>query len=159
MAIPFIQHNRTTLKVPIYAPQQTVWELLATPQGIPRWFALACEGEIGEDTEFRLIWSPNPRPEDVSMHKVTAFDPPRRFGFTWPAVHLTFELARQNTVTVLKLQCTYVGDSTAVAELQIEELVGWTMHLLTLKSIAEGGIDLRTPGRTFSWDKGFITGV
>lgn len=159
MAIPFIQHNRTTLKVPIYAPQQTVWELLATPQGIPRWFALACEGEIGEDTEFRLIWSPNPRPEDISVHKVTAFDPPRRFGFTWPAVHLTFELARQNTVTVLKLQCTYVGDSTAVAELQIEELVGWTMHLLTLKSIAEGGIDLRTPGRTFSWDKGFITGV
>jgi hypothetical protein len=37
--------------------------------------------------------------------------------------------------------------------------VGWTMHLLTLKSVAEGGLDLRTPGAAFAWDKGFITGI
>lgn len=159
MAIPFLQGNRTTLKVPIYAPLEAVWNLLATPEGLARWFALGCEGDIEEDREFRLVWSPNPREGEISSHRVTVWEPPKKFGFTWPAVQLTFELSRHNTVTILKLTCSYMGGNETVAELQIEELAGWTLHLLNLKSIAEGGIDLRTPGRTYAWEKGFITGI
>ena len=157
MPVPFITGNRTSLRVPIHAPLETIWELLTTPAGISRWFALACEGEIEDGREFKLVWSQNPLPRDTTTHRVTAWDPRRRFGFTWPAVQLTFDLSRQGSVNVLKLTCSYTAD--AGPDAQIEELVGWTMHLMTLKSVAEGGLDLRTPGKAFGWDKGFITGM
>lgn len=156
MPIPFVRDNRTTLKIPIRAPLDEVWELLATPAGLSRWLSLACEGDIGPDSTFRMAWSKEPRAE-TSTHRVTIWQPPQRFGFTWPAVQLSFDLGRQEGMTVVKLSCTYTAKE-ASTELQIEELVGWTMHLLTLKSIAEGGPDLRTPGDTFAWDKGYITG-
>ena len=157
MAIPFMRNNRTVLKVPIQASQETIWETLTTPAGISRWLALACEGDVDEGSEFNLVWSQDPKPEDVSAHRVTAWEPRRRFGFTWPAVQLSFELSRQGSVNVLQLSCTYRAD--AGPDLQIEELIGWTMHLLTLKSVAEGGLDLRTPSAAFSWEKGYITGM
>ena len=61
---------------------------------------------------------------------MTAWEPRRRFGFTWPEVQLTFDLSRQGSVSVVKLTCTYQGE--AGSETQIEELVGWTMHLMNL---------------------------
>ena len=157
MAVPFIRSNRTSLKVPIHASLDTIWELLTTPAGLSRWFALACDGEIEDGQEFDLVWSQNPGASDVTSHRVTAWEPRRRFGFTWPAVQLTFDLSRQGSVNVLKLTCTYTPE--AGSDAQIEELVGWTMHLMTLKSVAEGGLDLRTPGKAFEWSKGYITGM
>lgn len=157
MPAPFIRNNKTTLKIPIHASLDTIWELLTTPAGISRWFALSCEGSIAEGGEFKLIWGREPDHDDVSSHRVTAWEPRRRFGFTWPGVQLTFDLFRQGSVNVVKLTCTYAN--AAGSEAQIEELVGWTMHLMTLKSVAEGGLDLRTPGKAFGWDKGFITGM
>lgn len=157
MVMPFIQNNRTSLRIPVHASLDTIWELLTTPAGISRWFALACEGLIEDGQDFELVWSQNPGPNDRTTHRVTAWEPRRRFGFTWPAVQLTFDVARQGSVNVLKLTCTYTPE--AGSDVQVEELVGWTMHLLTLKSVAEGGLDLRTPAKAFGWSKGFITGM
>lgn len=159
MSMPFIRDNKTTLKIPISASQEAVWELLTTPQGLGRWLPVGCEGEIHAGAQFQMTWSDAPSPEDVSTHRVTVFEPGRRrFGFTWPAVQLVFELTRQMGMTVVKLTCTY-NSQEPYSDLQIEELAGWTMHMLTLKSVAEGGVDLRTPVKTFSWEKGFITGI
>jgi len=157
MTVPFVRNNRTSLKIPVHASLDTIWELLTTPAGISRWFALACDGVIEEGEEFELTWSQDSKPGDTSSHRVTAWEPRRRFGFTWPEVQLTFDLSRQGSVNVVKLTCTYQGE--AGSETQIEELVGWTMHLMTLKSVAEGGLDLRTPSKSFGWNKGFITGM
>ena len=158
MAVPFVRDNKTTLRVAINASLDVVWELLATPAGLARWLPAACRGEIETGTEFEMVWGESGTANDVSSHRVTLFDPRRRFGFTWPGVQLDFELSRQNNLSIVRLACTYnVRD--AYADVQTEELVGWTVHLLTLKSVAEGGLDLRTPGKAFSWDKGFISGT
>ena len=158
MTTTFVRDNKTTLKAPINAPLEAVWELLTTPAGLARWLPLACRGEIGNGGQFEMIWSADPGAHDITTHRVTLREPRKRFGFTWPAVQLSFELARQEGIATVKLTCTYMARE-AGPDQQLEELVGWTMHLLTLKSVAEGGMDLRTPGRTFGWDKGFITGV
>jgi uncharacterized protein YndB with AHSA1/START domain len=158
MAVPFIRDNKTTLRVPINAPLDAVWELLTTSAGLSRWLPVACRGELEAGAEFDMVWSENPTVNDITSHRITLWEPTRRFGFTWPAVMLDFEVSRQNNMSVLKLACTYSARD-AFADLQTEELVGWTVHLLTLKSVAEGGPDLRTPGKVFSWDKGFISGI
>ena len=158
MAASFVRDNKTTLKVPVRAPQETVWDLLTTAAGLSRWLPLACSGELGAGGQFEMTWGGEPNAPDISTHRVTLCEPRRRFGFTWPAVQLNFELARQENVTVVKLTCTYNGRE-ADPDQQLEELVGWTMHLLTLKSVAEDGLDLRTPERAFAWEKGFITGI
>jgi uncharacterized protein YndB with AHSA1/START domain len=146
MATPFLRDNKTTLKVPINASLDVVWELLTTSAGLSRWFPVACRGEIGPGSEFQMAWTPNPKPADISTHRVTIWEPRKRFAFTWPAVQLVFEVTRQETVTLVKLNATY-NAREADADTQSEELVGWTMHLLTLKSVAEGGLDLRKIGR------------
>lgn len=158
MPIPFVRDNKTTLKVPISAPLENVWELLTTPAGLARWLPLDCQGDIGHNGQFEMVWSVDPSMRDVSTHRVTLWDPRKRFGFTWPGVQLSFEVSHQEKITIVKLTSTYMTRE-AGPDLQVEELVGWTMHLLTLKSVAEGGIDLRTPARAFTWEKGFISGI
>jgi uncharacterized protein YndB with AHSA1/START domain len=158
MAVPFVRDNKTTLKVAINAPQDVVWDLLATPEGLSRWLPVACAGNIGPSGQFEMAWADDPGPQDLSTHRVTIWEPRRRFAFTWPGVQLNFEIARQDIMTVVRLSCTY-NAREAGSDQQLEELVGWTMHLLTLKSVAENGVDLRTPDRAFSWEKGFITGI
>jgi len=158
MPVPFVRDNKTTLKVPINAPLDDVWHLMATTEGLSRWLPVGCRGDVDAGGEFEMIWSPEPGLHDVSTHRVTLWEPRRRFGFTWPSVQLSFELARQDNMSVVRLGCTYMNRE-ANADMQLEELVGWTMHLLTLKSVAEGGLDLRTPDKAFAWEKGFVTGI
>ena len=124
-------------------PPEKVWEALTTPEGIGRWWQSDAEIEPRQGGRFHLRF----RPFDHSMTGVvTIYDPPERFGFTWPDTaagtdsHVLFQLRPDPLGTHLRL----VHDLPAEAD-ATEFAAGWHWHLDGVDDAARG---LGTP-----WDE------
>lgn len=137
------------LAVLIAAPLDVVQWHWATEAGITRWFIPECtftspDGAkleqttpVETDTKYKWIWA-----NGIEEEGVFVFVSERALTFTFGAgttveVHLTSEGGR----TQVELKQT--SEVTDAEEVYRDCTQGWTFYLTNLKSLLEGGIDLR----------------
>jgi uncharacterized protein YndB with AHSA1/START domain len=124
-------------------PPEKVWEALTTPAGIKRWWQAEAEVEPHVGGRFHLDFVLF----DHSMTgEITAYDPPLRFGFTWPEIaaardsNVMIEISPDPLGTHLRL----IHDLPASVD-ATQFAAGWHWHL--------DGIDGAAHGVATKWDE------
>lgn len=118
-----------------HAPD-AVWEALTTPAGIKRWWQADAEIEPRVGGRFHVDF---PLFDHSMTGAITAFDPSRRFGFTWPQIaqgqhsEVTIDLTPDPLGTHLRL----VHDLPGVANVA-NTAPGWHWHLDGLEDAIQG---------------------
>ena len=132
----------------INAPVETVWELLATEEGVNRWFTdeSTLEGQVGGALVFRWRELANDGGTMELYGRVVQYDPGACFVFDWQAdsgtydlrCQIEFEVAGDGTVVRLNEQ----GFQNTPRGLQdlLNRQSGWSQQLTRLKVFAEHGI-------------------
>ena len=126
-------------QIRIDAPRERVFDLLASPDEMRRWFRpSAFEPRVGGRAEFAF-----PFDDEVSITRgeITTYDPPQRLAYTWswqsaPSAHteVTFDLADEDGATLLRLTHTgFVDEEPARGHEK-----GWTYWMERLATVARG---------------------
>ena len=127
-------------EIRIDAPRERVFPLVATREGMLRWFRPAVfEARIGGEAKFVF---PFDTEDAISRGTVTAYDPPARVAFTWAwgsaaaNVHteVTIDLIAEGQATLLRLTHTGFVDEAAAQGHD----TGWTHWLDRLETVASG---------------------
>jgi uncharacterized protein YndB with AHSA1/START domain len=104
-------------------PVQTVWALLTDPRAMARWMQADMQVEPRVGGRFRAAFHGM---QAVGEGEVTAWDPPRRFAFTWPdAVSFTLEPHPAG--------CRLTLDTRVAPERAADNAAGWHWHLDALQ--------------------------
>ena len=148
--------KQTYLRIPIAAPQHSVYDAWATPAGLERWFLRRADyndehgGQRHQDSHitkgdhYRWMWHGHPDSVAEDGHVVDA-NGVDRLSFTFSGNSLvTVALVQEAGHLVVELTHSNFPPAEKPSEsLQYLCSVGWTFYLANLKSILEGGIDLR----------------
>lgn len=143
-----------TLQIAVKSDMETVWRAWSTSQGMEAWFLEKChyydkqnlvvapdvESESGGTYNFRWYLY-----DIEEQGKITEVVPFKLFQFTFAGdclVDIMFETKQDHVVVVLR-QHNIPTDEKSKFSIRIGCLEGWTFYLANLKSILEGGIDLR----------------
>jgi uncharacterized protein YndB with AHSA1/START domain len=74
-------------------PPEKVWRAITDPSELAHWFPARVEGERKPGAPLRFVFDADtPMPELEHTGQITAFEPPRRFAFSWNDDVLTFEM-------------------------------------------------------------------
>lgn len=156
MSISTATWNTFTLKVPVRADVQTIYKAWATQEGIERWFLRSAKysdgnGVARRSTELvqkgdRFHWLWHGYTDDAfEKRSVTDANGRDKFQFEFSGNCLvTVTLEPHGGITVIRLvQERIPEDNNPSTNLFVGCQLGWTFYLANLKSIMEGGIDLR----------------
>ena len=127
-------------------PPQTIWDALTTPVGIARWWQAEAEVEPRVGGRFHLHFASFGH---SMTGEVTAFDPPRRFGFTW-----TEDAAGRDSSVMIELSPDPLGTHLRLthdlpAGVDVPQFAsGWHWHLDGLDDAALG---IATPWDETRW--------
>jgi predicted dithiol-disulfide oxidoreductase (DUF899 family)/uncharacterized protein YndB with AHSA1/START domain len=128
-------------EIRIDAPREQVFALLATQEGMRRWFRPTIfEPRVGGRSEFAF---PFDGEVSTSLGEVTAYDPPKRVAFTWtwqsaPAkvtTEVSFDLREDNGGTLVRMTHTGFVDEASVQG----HSKGWEYWLGRLQTVGNGG--------------------
>lgn len=128
------------LTLVIHAPEQTVWEAVATSEGLASWF-MPNDLQPVTGHPFHL----NAGPYGMSPCTITEVEPMRRIAFRWGKDwELAFELLALDGSTELTIihsgwdaaQMTEAGESHRVVRERMEQ--GWLALQAKLAAYAEG---------------------
>jgi uncharacterized protein YndB with AHSA1/START domain/DNA-binding transcriptional ArsR family regulator len=124
----------------INATPQRVFQALTEKAELERWFVRTIEIELRPGGAARFEWSP----EIIEVGKVLAYEPSRRFSYTWEAFSpspttITFLLAPENDGTRLHLSQTGIGQDESWGNYANGMSHGWDIHLTHLISWLETG--------------------
>lgn len=148
--------SRFTRRINIKAPKLAVYRHFVVPANMETWFVRdasfrVSNGELrnknsqiyAADT-YEWLWYGQPDTVVEKGKVIEANGVDRiQFSFTAGAI-VTIELTNGGENTVITLtQEGIPTDDNAKANYNLECQVGWTFYLTNLKSILEGGIDLR----------------
>ncbi|WP_162875671.1 SRPBCC domain-containing protein [Sphingomonas crusticola] len=123
------QGDRQTLTFDriLHHSPETVWDVLTTPAGISRWWQADAVVDPHVGGRFELLF----REFGHRLNgAITCYDPPRRFGFTWPEgaagkdSEVLFELSPDAAGTHLRLIHDLPGDVAVIGF-----AAGWHWHL------------------------------
>ena len=144
------------LRINIQAPAQLIYRSLATPAGLEQWFLreaifyssehLKREAEelIQVDDTYSMRWH-GYSDEITHTGKVLCGDGLQQFGFTFSlGCPVIFNIYPDQKTQILELICR---DLPVLNGMPHEHFIidprGWTFYLTNLKSVLEGGLDLR----------------
>jgi uncharacterized protein YndB with AHSA1/START domain len=145
--------TRFTRKVPVNAPLQRLYDAWAKPAEVQRWFLKQCDysradGTIGPDTLTQA--------GDTYAWQWFGYDPTERgrileangrdlFRFTFAgACIVEVKLTQHGDVVIVELtQSDIPTDEASMRNIRLGCHTGWSFFLLNLKSVYEGGLDLR----------------
>jgi uncharacterized protein YndB with AHSA1/START domain len=145
-----------TLQIPIKADVQSLYKAWATQEGIERWFLRSAKYTDGngvarrsneliqKDDRYHWLW--HGYSDDATEKRViTDANGRDRFQFEFSGDCLvTVTLHSNGGMTMVKLvQDRIPEDNNPSTNLFVGCQLGWTFYLTNLKSIFEGGIDLR----------------
>jgi len=148
--------TRFVKRITINTPIPQVYKAWATPAGLESWFLrnawFASEGDRNRDkNEFiekndTYVWSWFGHPE-TSTETNNVIDANGRdffqFGFAGDCI-VTIQLNEKEGVTIVELTQENIPlDDKSRADIYVGCGEGWTFYLANLKSVLEGGIDLR----------------
>ena len=152
--------NSFTKRINVNAPAESIYEMWATSTGIEKWFLRQClimteNSSPKNPTDLfgigdRYTWRWHGWPDDVvEKGRILKANGKDELQFTFGQVDA------EDMVCTVKI---YAEDGESICELKQENipedekgksyyhvgcLTGWTFYLSNLKSILEGGIDLR----------------
>jgi uncharacterized protein YndB with AHSA1/START domain len=144
------------VRMPVKADVKTLYDAWTTQTGIERWFLRSAiytssDGttrketeEVKKDDMYRWLWHGYP---DHVMENNPVLDANGKdlfqFVFTGKCI-VTVKLKPINGITMVSLhQGRIPEDNNPATNLFVGCQLGWTFYLTNLKSIMEGGIDLR----------------
>lgn len=148
--------SKFELRIPIKALPQEIYRCLATPAGIESWFLRSAKYMTPDDRlrasdEFiergdRYTWLWHGYDDDTIEHndilEANGVDT-LRFVFAGHCI-VTITIGMLDTDTIVQLaQENIPTGEEGRSELHVGCMQGWTFYLSNLKSILEGGIDLR----------------
>jgi uncharacterized protein YndB with AHSA1/START domain len=120
-------------------PVEVVWRAITESDELEHWFPSRVEvDELGPDAEitFRFEHMPLEDAPTTLTGRVTEFDPPRLFAFTWGEDHLRFELepvGDSNDACVLRLTVLLDAQDKAA-----RDGAGWHVCLDRLETRLDG---------------------
>jgi uncharacterized protein YndB with AHSA1/START domain len=142
------QHETTRIqwRLHLASPRQTVYDMLATPEGRARFWAESA-GEQNGMIDFRF---PN---GETWQSKILERMPPNRFRLRYYGGSLvTFALSDDGSGSTDLL----LTDEGVPPEHHAEVLAGWVSVLLALKAAVDFGVDLRGHDPARTWDQGYV---
>ena len=143
-----------TKRITIGYPMRSIYEAWAIPSQMERWFVRTAEyagldGVLrGHDIEVQpgdgYVWRWHGHLDDVSESGVvTEANGLDRFAFTFSKGSLvTVSIVEENGETIVSLTQSGIPDEDE-RSIFVGDAEGWTFYLANLKSVLEGGIDLR----------------
>lgn len=150
-------------KINIKSTPAKIYEAWATRTGLESWFLrkaafasangepVEMEAYLKKDDQYEWFWYGYPD-EVVERGTVLAANGKDLFQFTFgePCI-VTINLKEEKGENIIELiQSQIPLDEDSKAKLHIGCLSGWTFYLANLKSILEGGVDLRNKNETLS---------
>ena len=133
---------------------RSVYHLWTTPQGLESWFLreakfytigkrLRAKDEvIGKEDTYEWLWYGYEESGRGAILEINEIDL-IKFTFSGKSI-VTVNLKSANGVTLVELtQENIPQESDLDKNLYVQCQIGWTFYLANLKSIVEGGIDLR----------------
>jgi uncharacterized protein YndB with AHSA1/START domain len=149
------QWSEFKLRINISAPIDKAYAAWATQEGLESWFLKrvdlttggtprkkADQAQMGDEYEFRWYG----HPDDIS-HKgrVVAADGKSQFTFTFSQdLPVSVSFYRECDETIVELVETFdPTDEVAVRKHYLGNMRGWIFYMINLKSVLEGGLDLR----------------
>ena len=148
--------NQFNKRITINASAEKIYEALATQSGIERWFLRLAEftkddGEVRGATESvkigdKYLWKWFGWGEEANQSgKILAANGKDFIQFTFhdPMV-VSINILNENNVNIVELQQEHIPtDEDSRSNYFVGCGEGWTFYLTNLKSILEGGLDLR----------------
>lgn len=127
-------------EIEIDAPVDAVWEALADPRELERWFPLQARVEPGEGGSIWMSWGN----EFEGASKIVAWEEGRRLAITWmeEGIVADFTLEGRGGTTVLRLVHSGFPADASWDEWFGSTVRGWEFELRSLKTYLE-----RHPGR------------
>lgn len=158
-----------TQAVHVHASQAAVWRLISTCEGLERWFLTRAEAFTSDgrpwprdrvlepEQKLRLVWKTPGEcdargacvPTEVKEDDVVlAVEAPQRLRISWYQdrgwVDIRLLPRRDGRLTVeLQQRMHHTRDFPFLERVYVGCRQGWTFFLANLKSVAEGGADLR----------------
>ncbi len=137
--------SKFTKRIRIKCLPEEAFEKWVTVEGLQSWFLTRAEFSSGERAEagasFNLEWAEGTK----DRGEITVLVQPANFEFSWydGQGRVRVHFSPVDTGTLIELTHTVAS----MGEQHLEEYVdcrdGWTFYLANLKSVIEGGLDLR----------------
>ncbi len=123
-----------TSTIDLNAPPEKVWEMLATGEGMSRWFPIDCKVTPGEGGEMWFSWG-----EGVmeGTSKIVSWDPPHRLVTEWGQMRDEFTIEARGGVTTLTVVSSGFGEGAEWDEMLDSVSSGWKFELGGLKHAIE----------------------
>ena len=137
--------SKFTKRIRIKALPEEVFERWVTVKGLESWFLSRAAFASGDRAQvgdrFELEWA-----DGTTDHgEVTLLAEPANFEFSWYAgegrVRVYFAPVETGTLIELTHTVASIGEEAMVEYMDCRD--GWTFYLANLKSVIEGGLDLR----------------
>jgi uncharacterized protein YndB with AHSA1/START domain len=129
------------LRVNIRVPMDKVYAAWATPEGLESWFLRRA---IQKDNQYEWYWHGYP---DSVMEKglITAANGTNHFAFTFSmGCPVSISLYKECEETIVELvESGLPTDEETALKHYVGDSKGWIFYLTNLKSVLEGGLDLR----------------
>jgi hypothetical protein len=153
---PLISWNEFSIRIPVKSQVAELYAAWATQGGIERWFLRSAiyktaQGSLRGSKElvqpgdhYHWLWHgyPDDAAESHAVLEANGIDQ-FQFQFTGKCI-VTVWLERMKDYTMVNLKQEKIpDDKNPATNLFVGCQLGWTFYLANLKSIFEGGIDLR----------------
>ena len=144
-----------TRSVPIKADKATVFRCWSTSEGMESWFLRSCQyfdpgqkprlplENCEKGDKYKFLWH-GYSDEIAENGEILEQNGTDHFAFTFEGCQVTIRLGAYQDYTILELtQSNIPKEEDPEKNLHVQCGFGWTFYLTNLKSILEGGIDLR----------------
>ena len=148
--------SRFTIRIPVKAAKKDLYKAWATKEGMEQWFLRLCEYKTAEavvrskydyvkdgDT-YRWLWHGWPD-ETVEIGTITDCNDIDYLKFSFgKAGNCSVRIKTEEGENIVELlQENIPMDESGMSMYHIGCKTGWTFYLANLKSVLEGGLDLR----------------
>ncbi|MFI4896590.1 MAG: SRPBCC domain-containing protein [Phycisphaerales bacterium JB059] len=123
-----------TSRIDIEATPEQVWAMLATGEGMQRWFPIEARVTPGEGGELWFSWGKGVM---EGAAKIVVWDPPRRLVGEWGGMHDEYLLEGRGGVTTLTVVSSGFGEGSDWDEMLDSVRTGWAFELRGLKHAME----------------------
>ena len=132
--------SQFTLRVPIAAPVDKVFEMWTNPDNIKKWFLADAKMDMRKGGGYEWTWIIGTK----ETGKILSYKKPGKFSFTFAGSKCDLKLKKDKDGSMVVLhQYNIPQTDSSKVNVHLSCSCGWTFYLTNLKTVLEYGIDLR----------------